>query len=182
MVDLWLCTHIYTTFRCRCHSPLLMVFNLYVTQDYRIQSTWKHRHAAMTPLFVDTLATQVEDQSTLRSGGVSMSTTSAPLRMTVDVHSFTATLADGKILQCIRVVLPTVLCFVCWKKLGLFRHQAVCTIYISQFPEWALLPVNVWIRRKKIWVNKKRITKSALVTVELCFLLFYKNCFKSGSV
>jgi len=70
------------------------------TQDYRIESTWKHRHAAMTPLFIDTQstpATQAPDQSTLRSGwGVSMSaTSSAQLRMTVDAHNFTATQADG---------------------------------------------------------------------------------------
>ena len=74
-----------------------------VTQDYRIQSTWKQRHAAMTPLFIETqstLATQaVTDQSTLRDGGVSMSSaTTAQLRMTVDVHNFTATQADGQTL------------------------------------------------------------------------------------
>jgi len=53
----------------------------------------------MTPLFIDTqstLATQTQalpDQSTLRDGGVSMS---AQLRMTVDVHQFTATQAGGQ--------------------------------------------------------------------------------------
>ena len=68
-------------------------------QDYRIESTWKQRHAAMTPLFIETqstLATQAPDQSTLRDGGVSMSAASAQLRMTVDIHSFTATQADGQ--------------------------------------------------------------------------------------
>ena len=68
------------------------------TQDYRIESTWKQRHAAMTPLFIETqstLATQAPDQSTLHDGGVSTSATSAQLRMTVDVHNFTATQADG---------------------------------------------------------------------------------------
>jgi len=54
----------------------------------------------MTPLFIDTqstLATQVPDQSTLRSGGgVGMSAmSSAQLRMTVDAHNFTATQAEG---------------------------------------------------------------------------------------
>ena len=77
------------------------VLELYKWQDYRIESTWKQRHAVMTPLFVDTqstLATQA-DQSTLRDGGVSMAAaSSAQLRMTVDVHHFTATQADGQIL------------------------------------------------------------------------------------
>ena len=77
---------------------IIDVLQLYKSQDYRIQSTWKQRHAAMTPLFIDTqatLATQVEDQSTLHDRGVSMSAASAQLRMTVDVHNFTATQADG---------------------------------------------------------------------------------------
>jgi len=77
------------------------VLQLYKSQDYRIQSTWKQRHAAMTPLFIDTqstLATQAADQSTLHDGGVSMSAASAQLRMTVDVHNFTATQADGQTL------------------------------------------------------------------------------------
>ena len=73
-------------------------------QDYRIESTWKQRHAAMTPLFIETqstLATQAAaaDQSTLRDGGVSMSSaTTAQLRMTLDVHNFTATQAEGETL------------------------------------------------------------------------------------
>jgi len=56
----------------------------------------------MTPLFIETqstLATQAEDQSTLRVRGVSMSATMAQLRMTVDVHNFTATHADGQMLS-----------------------------------------------------------------------------------
>lgn len=68
---------------------------VYKSQDYRIESTWKQRHATMTPLFIETqstLATQPADQSTLHGGGVSMS---AQLRMTLDVHNFTATQADG---------------------------------------------------------------------------------------
>ena len=56
----------------------------------------------MTPLFIETqstLATQAADQSTLRVRGVSMSATMAQLRMTVDVHNFTATQADGQMLS-----------------------------------------------------------------------------------
>jgi len=59
----------------------------------------------MTPLFIETqstLATQAVDQSTLRDGGVSMlSATTAQLRMTMDVHNFTATQAEGQTL-CLR--------------------------------------------------------------------------------
>ena len=55
----------------------------------------------MTPLFIETqstLVTEAPDQSTLRERGVSSSDTSAQLRMTVDVHNFTATQADGQML------------------------------------------------------------------------------------
>lgn len=62
----------------------------------------------MTPLFIETqstLASQAPDQSTLHDRGVSMSATSAQLRMTVDVHNFTATQADGLMFYILNLLL-----------------------------------------------------------------------------
>lgn len=57
-------------------------------QDYNVKSSWKQRHAAMTPLFANTMATQsMMDDDESYSGEI---------RATQDAQQFTATL-DGKV-------------------------------------------------------------------------------------
>lgn len=65
-------------------------------QDYKIQSSWYQRHAAMTPLFVETqLSTQAALPGHGSVGANDSSVGSRHVRMTQDVTSFAPTQASG---------------------------------------------------------------------------------------
>lgn len=61
---------------------------IWFMQDYNVKSSWKQRHAAMTPLFANTMATQ----SVMEEG----ESFSGEIRATQDIQQFTAT-QDGRI-------------------------------------------------------------------------------------
>ncbi|XP_056017774.1 DNA-dependent protein kinase catalytic subunit-like isoform X2 [Ostrea edulis] len=58
-------------------------------QDYNVKSSWKQRHAAMTPLFANTMATQ----SVMEEG----ESFSGEIRATQDIQQFTATQDASKV-------------------------------------------------------------------------------------
>ena len=73
---------------------------MYVTfQDLRVESSWRQRHAIMTPLFAMTQASQSQSMSDDSvDGGV---------RATQDVQQFTATQDLGKTISLFNKYIPS---------------------------------------------------------------------------
>jgi len=66
-----------------------ITFFVFIQQNYTVSSTWYQRHAAMTPLFLDTQASQSFSQvEAMETGHV--------MRATQDVAQFTPTQTEGQ--------------------------------------------------------------------------------------
>jgi len=76
---------------CGCGTYLQVADKLFGCQDYPVQSSWRRRHAAMTPHFV---ATQVSQTQSGVSQDVAMET--GHVRATQDVQQFTPTQDVGQ--------------------------------------------------------------------------------------
>ena len=76
-------------------SALFVVYvtNLSASQDYHISSSWRQRHAVMTPLFVATQMSQTQGASSTMGADVTMG--DGDVRATQDVAYFTPTQQAG---------------------------------------------------------------------------------------
>ena len=75
----------------------IYISDSHTLQDYTITSSWRQRHAAMTPLFAATQMSQTQG-----SGDAAMETddVSGHVRATQDAAGFTPTLQEGGLVCC----------------------------------------------------------------------------------
>ena len=69
----------------------IFIISCSFSQDYNVSSSWRQRHAAMTPLFVETQQTQAANASQSLETSLMDTQSTGQIRATQDVMQFSAT-------------------------------------------------------------------------------------------